>query len=140
VDQHRASLNTAQYPSKIRAAIFDKSVRRLFARATFFIRFSLAAVLLTLLLLPAIDPKRRLAAGLAAVVAMLQAFTAGFFSEPADRYLASLHGAAALGLGLAAPGFGVRLAALAERIRQKFGRCPAVHERLRVLKGQIEIR
>ena len=118
VDQHRASLNTARYPPKVRAAIFNKRVRPIFTRETFFIRFSLVAVVLTFLLLPALDPQRRLAAGLAALVAVLQAFTAGFFSEPAERYLAALHGPAALGFGLAVPGLGVHLAALAVRIRQ----------------------
>ena len=115
VDQHRASLNTARYPPKVRAAIFNRRVRPVFARETFFIRLSLAAVMLTFLLLPALDPQCRLVAGLAAIAAVLQVFTAGFFSDPAERYLALLHGPAALGFGLAVPGFAAYLATLVLR-------------------------
>ena len=72
-------------------------------------------MLILFLLLPALDPQCRLVAGLAATAAVLQVFTAGFFTNPTERYLALLHGPAALGFALAVPGFAAYLATLVLR-------------------------
>ncbi len=103
-DQHRAALNETRFPPVDRQRVFDEDIGPLFEWETFFVRISFVTTLLALFALPFLSGPRRIATAMAAASVILSIFTAGFFSEPAERYLSVIHGAAALAGALALAG------------------------------------
>ncbi len=104
VDRHRAALNETRFPLAERERVFNEDIGPVLRWETFFIRVSLVTTLLALSVLPLLSGARRIATALTAVSVILLVFTAGFFSEPAERYLSVIHGSAALAGALALTG------------------------------------
>ncbi|HEY2989152.1 MAG TPA: glycosyltransferase family 39 protein [Candidatus Binatia bacterium] len=104
VDQHRAALDQTRFPLADRERTFIQRIIPAFAWETPFIRMSLGMTLLALLALPLLSGPRRLAAALAAISVVLLITTAGFLSVAVERYLAVIHGSAALAGALAVAG------------------------------------
>jgi hypothetical protein len=104
VDQHRAALNETRFPLDERERVFDEDIAPLLEWEDFFIRISFVTTLFALFALPLLSGPRRIATALAAFSVILVIFTAGFFSESAERYLSVIHGAAALAGALALTG------------------------------------
>lgn len=104
VDRHRAALNEQRFPLIERERIFNQDIGPLLRWETFFVRVSLITSLLALLALPLLTGLRRPATALTACSVLLLVLTAGFLSEPDERYLSVIHGAAALSGALALSG------------------------------------
>jgi hypothetical protein len=113
VNQYRSAQDQANSSIMSRSAIFDGRLRPVLAWETPFIWGSLIMTLIGLLSLPCLSGPRRLVVALTGVSVLLLVLTAGFLSWAEQRYLASLHGSAALMGALAVTG-------LAERWMPKF--------------------
>ncbi len=104
VNQHRAALDEKRFPIIERERIFNQDIGPHLGWETFFVRVSLITSLLSLLALPLLTGPRRTATALTACSVLLLLLSAGFLSEPDERYLSVIHGAAALSGALALSG------------------------------------